>query len=129
MRVVKGGGAGPVALMKLPEGDRLVAAQIAAGDHLLVVHENGMGKLVPLSEYPTKGRGGGGVASAAPDKPAKAPAGPVAGAWTVKEEGNVLIGQDGSREDLEVSTLPQGMRATVSKEMLDSVPALLMDNE
>jgi DNA gyrase subunit A len=73
----KGGAAGGMALMKLSGDDRIVSASVASGDVLVVLHETGMAKAVKLDDYPVKGRGGGGVASADPAKPAKEPAGPV----------------------------------------------------
>ena len=62
--------------MNLDRGDRVVAAGVATGDVLLVMHELGHGKAVPLAEYPVKGRATGGVVSANPGVPKKEPAGP-----------------------------------------------------
>ena len=80
VRPVKSAAAGGVAGMNLDRGDRVVAAGVATGDLLLVMHELGHGKAVPLDEYPVKGRATGGVVSANPGVPKKEPAGPVAAA-------------------------------------------------
>jgi len=78
IRPVKGAAAGGVAGMRLAPGDRIVAACAVGPGDLVVLHASGHGKRVDLADVPAKGRGGGGVQLASPDKPAKEPAGPVA---------------------------------------------------
>jgi len=51
--------------IRLSEDDAVVSLNIAVeGGELLVVTEHGYGKRTPLEEYPTHGRGGGGVITA-----------------------------------------------------------------
>ena len=70
IRPVKTASAGGVAGMRLERGDEVVGATRAVDDDvLLVLHRRGAGKAVPVREYPAKGRGTGGVVSAATDTP------------------------------------------------------------
>jgi DNA gyrase subunit A len=81
LRPVATAAAGTVAGIKVDDGDRVVTAtRVAPGsaDALLSVHETGMALAVALEEYPVKGRGTGGVASVATDRPSRSPAGPLA---------------------------------------------------
>lgn len=75
IRPVKSASAGGVLGMKLAPGDRVIGACAVTPGDLYVAHESGFGKRVAIAEIPSKGRGGGGVALAAPDKPSKEPAG------------------------------------------------------
>jgi DNA gyrase subunit A len=75
IRPVKSASAGGVLGMKLAPGDRVIGACAVTPGDLYVAHESGFGKRVGIAEIPSKGRGGGGVALAAPDKPSKEPAG------------------------------------------------------
>ena len=75
IRPVKSASAGGVLGMKLAPGDRVIGACAVTPGDLYVAHESGFGKRVALDDIPAKGRGGGGVALAAPDKPSKDPAG------------------------------------------------------
>ncbi|MPZ22583.1 MAG: DNA gyrase subunit A [Dehalococcoidia bacterium] len=79
---------GGVRGMSLPGGARVVAADVVAPDHeLLVISTNGMGKRTLADEYPRKGRGGQGVISmAVNDK-----TGPVSAAKMVKPEHELLV--------------------------------------
>lgn len=131
--------AGGMALMKLAEGDEIVAAMAvpaegkeAAGDVLLVLHDSGFAKAVALAEYPAKGRGGGGVESVKVDKPAKEPAGPVATAALVSSKGSArVLSARGQIVEVAVKAAPAGARgAVVSKPWLelgpDDQPALVL---
>ena len=70
IRPVKTASAGGVAGMRLERGDAVVGATRAVDDDvLLVLHRRGAGKAVPVHEYPAKGRGTGGVVSAATGHP------------------------------------------------------------
>jgi DNA gyrase subunit A len=75
IRPVKSASAGGVLGMKLAPGDRVIGACAVTPGDLYVAHESGFGKRVGIDDIPSKGRGGGGVALAAPDKPSKEPAG------------------------------------------------------
>lgn len=75
IRPVKSASAGGVLGMKLAPGDRVIGACAVTPGDLYVAHESGFGKRVAIADIPSKGRGGGGVALAAPDKPSKEPAG------------------------------------------------------
>ena len=71
LRPVKSPGAGGVAGMRLDGGDEIVAVTPARdGDLLLVAHAGGHAKVVPVELFPVKGRGTGGVQSAARRHPA-----------------------------------------------------------
>jgi DNA gyrase subunit A len=78
LRPVPTGAAGMVAGVKVDTGDRVVSAVKAEGGSLLNLHASGMALAVPLSEYPLKGRGAGGVQSVLVDRPARSPAGDLA---------------------------------------------------
>ncbi len=118
LRVVKSASAGGVAGMKLAPGDRIVAACAVTPGDLHVAHESGFGKRVSIADVPAKGRGGGGVALAAPDKPTKEPAGPVAAIRCAEGEPQAVLlsGQ--------ISRVPASEavnRATVSRPLVDVV--------
>lgn len=119
----KGRAAGGMALMRLADGDEIIAACLVEPDdqrELLVVHEHGHAKRMALAEYPTKGRGGGGVASADPSKPAKDPAGAVA--FCVPLDGKVkqlrVFTARGQVLDEPLKRVEQAKRPTVSKPWL-----------
>jgi DNA gyrase subunit A len=78
LRPVPTGAAGMVAGVKTELGDRVVGAVKVQGSSLLSVHVSGMALVVPVADYPLKGRGTAGVQSAMPDRPARSPAGEVA---------------------------------------------------
>jgi DNA gyrase subunit A len=120
IRPVKSGAAGPVKLMKLADGDRIVSAcLIAEAGDLIVMHESGSAKRVPVSEYPLKGRGGGGVASAHPAKPSRAAAGRVTVAAVSEAEEVQVVTSQGRI----VKVAPAAAaRAGVSKSCLECSP-------
>jgi DNA gyrase/topoisomerase IV subunit A len=117
VRPVQTGDAGGVAGIALAEGDRVVSAVRAAGEDLLVVHERGAAKRVPLAEYPRKGRATGGVVSAHVDRPTRGagPAGPVAGAWPVFGDPPLLFSEQGRLIPLDRGQVEAGARAAVSR--------------
>jgi DNA gyrase subunit A len=120
LRPVKSPAAGGVAGMRLDPGDRVIAAGAARGDVLLVVHERGHGKAVALADYPRKGRGTGGVQSAAIDGPRRDPAGPVAGALALAAgEAAYVLSAAGSLARVVASELEPLGRATVSRGLAD----------
>jgi DNA gyrase subunit A len=116
--VVKSGGAGGVAGIKLKDGDHVVSVVAPQGDDLLVLHEHGFGKRVPLDEYPAKGRGTGGVASADPDKPVRGdgPAGEVIFTAAVPAHGDLtLFTATGQLVLITLEEVESSKRPTVSK--------------
>jgi DNA gyrase subunit A len=121
LRPVKSPGAGGVAGIRLERGDRVVAADVAVPDgSLVVVHELGHAKAVPLTEYPLKGRGTGGVQSAVPTAPRRAPAGPVAAAAAIGPAGAALVlTAAGGLTRIETGALEPAGRATVSRPLID----------
>jgi DNA gyrase subunit A len=122
VRPVKSAGAGGVAGMKLDRGDRIVAAGVASGDLLLVMHELGHGKAVPLDEYPVKGRATGGVMSANPGVPKKEPAGPVVAAVSLPAAGEAMVlTASGGLARFAVAQLEPSSRAAVSRHLVDVV--------
>ena len=78
IRPVQSGSAAGVAGMRLASGDRVVSAALATGVDVITLHVSGSAKRTPLVDYPAKGRGTGGVASADPGRPSREPAGEVA---------------------------------------------------
>jgi len=83
-----------------------------------VSHESGFGKRVPLDDIPCKGRGGGGVALAAPDKPSKDPAGPLS-AIVCSEAAPVAVLMSG--QIVPVPDTEPATRAAVSRPLVDVV--------
>ena len=47
--------------IKLGDGQELIALIVVGEGHVLTASENGYGKLTPLDDFPTHGRGGQGV--------------------------------------------------------------------
>ncbi len=122
VRPVKSAAAGGVAGMNLDRGDRLVAAGVATGDVLLVMHELGHGKAVPLEEYPVKGRATGGVVSANPGVPKKEPAGPVVAAVSLAAAAEAMVlTASGGLARFAVAQLEPSSRAAVSRHLVDVV--------
>jgi DNA gyrase subunit A len=108
--------------MNLERGDRVVAAGVARGDTLLVMHELGHGKAVPLDEYPLKGRATGGVVSANPGVPKKAPAGPVTAAVALPAAAEAMVlTASGGFARFAVAQLEPASRAAVSRHLVDVV--------
>lgn len=118
VRPILTGDAGGVAGIALTEGDRVVSACRAEGDELLVLHESGAAKRVPLAEYPVKGRGTGGVASAHVDRPTRQPAGEVVLAVAVNGRPLSFFTERGWLIRLDLGQVPAGTRATVSRPTL-----------
>jgi DNA gyrase subunit A len=110
--------AGGVAGIALADGDRVVCACRADGSELLVVHESGAAKRVPLDEYPVKGRGTGGVLSALVDKPARRPAGDVVFAAAVNGQPPKLFTERGWLIAVDLEQVAEGTRAAVSRPAL-----------
>jgi DNA gyrase subunit A len=120
LRPVKSPAAGGVAGMRLDTGDRVVGAGVASGGVVVVAHELGHAKAVPLEEYPVKGRGTGGVQGASPATPRRAPAGAVVAAAAVPDDADVLLlSAAGSLARLAVSGLERSTRAAVSRPTAD----------
>lgn len=121
---VKSLSAGGVALMKLSAEDKIVSASLVKDNtHLLILHDNGYGKLVDISEYPQKGRGTQGVASADPTKPASNKAGNIAGAWAVGKGEYSLLSKAGVLIEVDTKKIAPTTRATVSKAIVKSLVA------
>ncbi len=121
----KGGAAGGMTLMKLagPSDEIVSAALVPASGRLAVVHAQGMAKAVSLDDYPVKGRGGSGVASADPGKPSRTPAGPVALAAPVPDGADLLIlTRCGEVLPVQAAGLQTVTRAAVSKALIDLGP-------
>jgi DNA gyrase subunit A len=79
---------GGVRGVRLRRGATVVAGVIDAdGEDLLVISERGMGKRTPLEEYPTKGRGGGGVVTFR----VTSRSGPLAVARAVRPEQELIV--------------------------------------
>jgi DNA gyrase subunit A len=119
LRPVKSAGAGGVAGIRLATGDRVVAAGVAAGEAVLVLHELGHGKLVPLTAYPVQGRGSGGVQSAIPAIPKRAPAGAVAASVALAGEGEAMVLTAAGGLHLLGRGLEQATRATASRRLVE----------
>lgn len=122
IRAVKSGNAAGVALMSLP-GSSIVAAHIVpAKGELLVVSQAGFAKRVPLDQYPSKGRGGQGVATADASKPTRTPAGPVVLA-TVVETWPITLALDGGAVfEVTARAVTAGTRASVPRPLALPAP-------
>ena len=85
--------------MALNDGDTLqIALPIPDdSDHLAVVSESGLGKKIPLAEFPMQNRGGKGVACYK---------GAIAGAVLINDSDRLLITGDKSAVTIETSDLP-----------------------
>jgi len=118
IRPVKSASAGGVAGMRIAAGDRVVSACVAGPGDAIVLHESGFGKRVALTDIPTKGRGGGGVALAAPDKPTRTPAGPIATVACPDGAGYAVLL---SGQVVEVAPSEIVARATVSRALVEVV--------
>jgi DNA gyrase subunit A len=85
-----GRAAGGVQGIRLAAGDFVTSFEVAeAGGALLVISERGFGKQTPLSQYPVKGRAGGGVATI--DQKARETTGKVASARVVQPSDELTI--------------------------------------
>ncbi len=123
IRPVASGAAGGVAGMALHGDDEIIWATRAVGDDLVVIHETGFVKRVPLAEYPVKGRGAAGVVSADPDKPARDPAGGVSVAIVTVAEATLLVmTARGTLVPLAVGDLTPAARANASRRAFEVGP-------
>jgi len=76
--------------IRLRKGDYVTSFEVVEKDgSLLVLTENGFGKRTPLSQYPTKGRATGGVATI--DQKARAITGKIASARVVQQSDDLTI--------------------------------------
>ena len=109
--------------MRLDTGDEVVAVTLARDEErLLVVHGSGHAKVVPVELYPVKGRGTGGVQSAAPDVPRREPAGLVATACALPEQGSALVlTMSGALVDVAAASIEPAARAAVSRPLVQLV--------
>jgi DNA gyrase subunit A len=120
--LTKSGNSGGVAGIRLKEGDRVAGICGTSGEQLLVLHELGFAKRVPLAEYPQKGRGTAGVASADPSKPGRGdgPAGAVVLSLPIPARGEVsLFTSAGKSIQLELRKIVLAHRASISKSVAD----------
>jgi DNA gyrase subunit A len=123
VRPVASGAAGGVAGMTLGGDDEIIWATRADGDDLVVVHETGCAKRVPLGDYPAKGRGGAGVVSAVPDKPTRDPAGGVSVAIaTAADAALVVTTARGTLVALDVGDLTPSARGNASRRVFEVGP-------
>ncbi len=115
--------------VKMGEDDRVVGMGIyrPRGD-VIVISEMGVGKRSSLSEYPTQGRYGTGVATAnLSAKTGRLAAGAVANA----SDRLLMVSEKGNNKALYVRSLPKARRATQGKELIairgpDRLAALLL---
>jgi DNA gyrase subunit A len=115
--------------VKMGEDDRVVGIGIyrPRGD-VVVISEMGAGKRSPLSEYPTQGRYGVGVATAnLSAKMGQLAAGVVASA----SDRLLMVSEKGNNKAVYVRSLPKARRATQGKELIairgqDRLAALLL---
>ncbi len=100
--------------IKLGDGDEVVGASLIeepAVSSLLVVMENGLGKMTPVDEYRFQGRGGTGVKAAQ----LTAKTGDIVGGFVLKhgEDGDLLcISKQGQTIRMRLSDIPSRGRAT-----------------
>ncbi len=108
---------GGVRGMKLRPGAEAMALVIDVdGDDLLVVTEHGLGKRTPISEYPTKGRGGQGVQTfRITDR-----TGPISIAAVVRaDEELILVSADGIVMRTRADTISQQGRSTQGVQVMN----------
>jgi DNA gyrase subunit A len=98
--------------IRLAEGDFVTSMEVAEENgQLVVITALGFGKRAPLSDYPTKGRAGGGVATA--DKDAINKTGPVAAARVVQPGDDLtIISANGVVLRAKVADVKQASRAS-----------------
>ena len=77
--------------VKLEEDQRVISLIVENEGHILTVTENGYGKRTPMSDYPTKGRGGKGMKSIKTSERN----GDQVGAVLVNDEDEVMLITDG----------------------------------
>jgi len=109
---------GGVRGIRLAKGDTVISLNLTPKDsELLVVTEHGYGKCTPIDEYPTHGRGGGGViTSKVTDK-----TGLVATARIITDQDNdlMIISAGGVVIRMDVSSIIRGGRATQGRRMMN----------
>jgi len=100
--------------IRIAQGDRLVEAGVVADpekDKILVIMENGLGKMTPASQYRLQGRGGSGVKAAQLTKKT----GSIVGGFVLSEgnEGDfICISKRGQTIRMKLSDIPSLGRAT-----------------
>ena len=134
IRPVQSGSAGGIAGMKVAAGDRVVCSVLASGDDVLTVHRSGSVKRTALAEYPAKGRGTGGVASADPHRPTKEPAGDVSLiACVARGGGLVLVTARGESIEIGADDVEPVARSAVSRPLVEIAdgdrPSILLVTE
>src|SRR5512136_2392783 len=121
--------AGGVMGVKMTANDRVVGMGVVRprGD-VIVISEMGIGKRSALSEYPTQGRYGGGVASASLTRRT----GQLAAAVVANVSDRLLmVSEKGNNKVVFARSLPKARRATMGQELiairgLDRLQALLL---
>jgi DNA gyrase subunit A len=121
--------AGGVMGVKMTANDRVVGMGVVRprGD-VVVISELGIGKRSALSEYPTQGRYGGGVASASLSrKTGQLAAGGVANV----SDRLLMVSEKGNNKVMFARSLPKARRATLGQELIairgqDRLQALLL---
>ncbi|HPH96374.1 MAG TPA: DNA gyrase subunit A [Anaerolineaceae bacterium] len=98
--------------ISLHEGDRVASLEVVEeGGFLMVVTQNAFGKRVPLGEYPTKGRNGGGVVTL--DQKNLSKTGEIAAARVVQSADEVtFISAGGVALRLKATDISESGRAT-----------------
>ncbi len=104
--------AGGVQGIKLRKGDRVASMEVVEeGGSLLIVTKNGHGKQTPLTQYPTYGRGGSGVATI--DQKAIPIVGKIVTARVVQQSDELtLISSNGIVLRLKVREIKESSRPT-----------------
>lgn len=111
---------GSIAGMSLKGDDRVVSASLDHGDDLIVMHHQGFAKRVALTAYPTQERGGDGVASADPARPATYPVGGVAFAFVGVNGATVsLFSRRGHLSEKKTRTFRRGDQVAGSRRMFE----------
>jgi DNA gyrase subunit A len=112
-----------VAAIKVAKGDLIISGVIISGQEkdysVLLVSERGWAKCIPLTEFPTQGRGGQGVQTLK----ITAVSGKVAGATVAPNKGaaNVMSGK-GRRYHLSVRDFPKSNRVNRGRQIIDFGP-------
>ncbi len=123
---------GGVRGIRLDEGDGVVTLENVREDaELLVVSTHGYGKRTPLAEYPTQGRGGGGVRTMR----LTGKTGPIAAARVIDSDDTdlMIISAGGTVIRQDVQTIAQAGRSTQGVRLMnlgnaDTVVAIATTN-